>query len=197
MARRSIEELRRGELIQAALDVVAEDGHDAATVQRIARRAEISPGIVHHYFADKHALLCGAMRAVRKPVVDRFNALLDQGIEPLSAALDAHLDHDVLTVRRAAVWLQFHARIAYDADYARIQAAIRCRQVAALRRGLLSSDWPSDWPSPAERDAAQRRAEGLAVAVDGYWVECATREGGLPPGMAASALHALAAEFRL
>ena len=193
MARRSIEELRRSELVQAALDVVAEDGHDAATVSRIARRAEISPGIVHHYFADKHDLLCGVMRAVRKPVVERFHGLLEQAVDPLAAVLDGHLDNDVLTVRRAAVWLQFHSRVAYNADYARIQAAIRCRQVAALRRGLLSSDWPS----PDEREAAQRRAEGLAVAIDGYWVECATREGGLPPGMAASALHALAAEFRL
>lgn len=193
MARRSIEELRRQELIQAAQDVIAEDGHDAATVQRIAQRAEISPGIVHHYFSDKQSLLCGVMRAVRKPVVSYFHTAIEAGADPLIAAVEAHLDETVLTVRRAAVWLQFHARVAYNGDYARIQAAVRCRQVAALRRGLLHN--PS--PSAAERDAAQRRADGLAVAIDGYWTECATRERGLPPGMAVSAVQALAEEFRL
>lgn len=193
MARLSIETLRRAELVRAALDVVAEEGHDSATVQRIARRAESSPGIVHHYFADKHALLCAAMREIRKPVVERYHEILDSGGDALTAALDAHLGPDILTVRRAASWLQFHARVAYNPEYARIQAAIRCRQVAALRRGLL----PCHRPTPSERDAAQRLADGLAVAIDGYWVECATREGGLPEGMALSALHALAVEFRL
>ena len=193
MARRSIEDIRKAELIVAALDVVAEDGHDAATVQRIAARAETSPGIVHHYFGDKHRLMLAAMRAVRKPVAEAYRtATLDTGESgraALDACIDAHLNASVLTVRRAAVWLQFTARVAYEPDYARIHAAVRCRQVAALRRAL--------GPLTANVQTCHLTALRIAVALDGYWTETATREGGLYPGEAEAAVASLLRESLL
>lgn len=190
MARQSIEALRREELIVAALDVVAIEGHDAATTQRIGRAAEISPGVVHHYFGDKHRLMLAAMRAVRKPVAAAYRARLteENGEDrtALDAVLDAHLDPAILTVRRAAAWLQFTARVAYEPDYARIHAAVRCRQVAALRRALI--------PIAREADAAPALAVRAATALDGYWFEAATREGGLAPGEARGAMDALLAD---
>lgn len=190
VARRSIEEIRRQELIEACLAVVAEEGHDAATTQRIAARAETSAGIVHHYFGDKASLLHAAMRAVRMPVVTAYRDRLESagiadgsGRAALSACIDAHLDPAILTVRRAACWLQFTSRVAYEPEYARIHAAVRCRQVAALRRSLRAMT--------ADPGAAPMLALRLAVIIDGYWMECATREGGLRPGEARSAIDAI------
>lgn len=190
MARRSIEDLRRAELVEACLAVVAEEGHDAATTQRIAKRAEISPGIVHHYFGDKARLLQATMRQVRRPVAEAYRARVQScgevGAEALNACLDAHLDPQILTVPRAAAWVQFTARVAYDAEYARIHAAIRCRQVAALRRAL--------GPLTLDRADAARVALRLAGALDGFWWECATREGGLAPGEARGVIDAILAD---
>lgn len=187
MARRSIEEIRRVELVEACLEVVAVEGHDAATTQRIARRAEISPGIVHHYFGDKASLLCDAMRAVRKPVTAHYRLLTqstgESGHAALDACIDAHLNPTVLTVPRAAAWVQFTSRVAYIPDYARIHAATRCRQVAALRRALLAIT--------ISRDDAAMLAGRLAGILDGYWWETATREGGLLPGEARAAIDAI------
>jgi AcrR family transcriptional regulator len=181
MPRQSIEAIRRAELIEAALAVVAEEGHDAATTQRIAARAEISPGLVHHYFGDKAALLGAAMRAVRKPVVQHYRAGLvaagvpdGSGRKALDACIAAHFDPEILTVSRAAAWLQFVSRVAYVPAYARIQAAIRCRQTAALRRALTGCVGGRADPSAL--------AVRAAVGIDGYWAECATRPGGLAPG---------------
>ena len=40
--------IRRRQLIEAAIAVIHEDGFAQATVARIARRAGVSSGIVHH-----------------------------------------------------------------------------------------------------------------------------------------------------
>lgn len=191
--RRAIENIRREELIDAAIAAVAEEGHDAATTRTIGVRAGVSPGIVHHYFGDKHSLLSSAMRAVRKPVVMAYHARLSAvgaldgaGREALEACLDAHLDPDVLTVRRAVAWLQFTSRVAHVPDYARIHAAVRCRQVAALRRAAR--------PMTASPTDAAVLAERLALQIDGLWMEAATREGGLADGEGRAILNALLAE---
>ncbi|MEQ8441073.1 MAG: TetR family transcriptional regulator [Alphaproteobacteria bacterium] len=183
MGRRSIEDVRRAELVEAALLVIAQEGHDAATTQRIAAQAETSPGIVHHYFGDKASLQQAAFRAVRKPVAQAYRKLLAEAGDPegtgwdaLNVVVDAHLEPRVLTIPTAAVWLQFTSRVAYRQDYARIAAAVRCRQVAALRRALLCRT--------ATVEEASARARVIASVLDGIWYETATREGGLAPAEA-------------
>src|SRR5580765_4309456 len=56
--------IRRKQLVEAAIAVIHEEGFANATVARIARRAGVSSGIVHHYFADKDDLLFATMRAL-------------------------------------------------------------------------------------------------------------------------------------
>lgn len=47
----------RAALVQAALQVVEQDGIAAATTRRIAEQAELPLGAVHYWFADKDELL--------------------------------------------------------------------------------------------------------------------------------------------
>ena len=101
----------------------------------------------------------------------------------LAACLEAHLDPEILTVRRAAAWLQFTARVAYVEDYARIHRVVRARQLAALQRAVR--------PLVRDSGTAIAMALRLATALDGYWMECATREGGLLPGEARRAMDAI------
>jgi TetR/AcrR family transcriptional repressor of bet genes len=56
--------VRRRQLVEAAIAVIHDEGFAKATVARIARRAGVSTGIVHHYFADKDALLTATMRSL-------------------------------------------------------------------------------------------------------------------------------------
>ncbi len=60
---------------------------------------------------------------------------------------------------------------------------VRNRQVAALTRAVRPLV-----PQPAD---AARMGVRLAVALDGYWMECATREGGLTAKEARLAIDAL------
>jgi TetR/AcrR family transcriptional repressor of bet genes len=199
MGRAALDAIRREELVAAAVETVGREGHEAATVARIARAADMSPGLVHHYFADKADLLAAAYRATRKPVAAAYRRALATGpnaggrgtaVPPglrLMAAVEAHLVPAVLTPVRAAAWCGFTALIPYRPAYARIRAAQRCRQAANLRAALVHL-------APSREEAADL-AEAAAVALDGLWLEAATREGGLFPGEGEMMLESVLAPY--
>ncbi len=89
--RREGEERRREALIAAAIELVSEGGHAAATVRAIAERAGVTPGLIRHYFASKEDLT----RAACLAMMDRMMT----GKAPDAAA--AHGD----PVARLAVWV--------------------------------------------------------------------------------------------
>jgi AcrR family transcriptional regulator len=51
---------RRQHILEAALDVFAEVGFDAATTKEIARRAGVTPGLIYFYFPNKEGLFSAA-----------------------------------------------------------------------------------------------------------------------------------------
>ena len=69
--------IRRKQLVEAAIAVIHEQGFANATVARIARRAGVSAGMVHHYFRNKDDLLFTTMRhllsELRADAVDRLS----------------------------------------------------------------------------------------------------------------------------
>jgi AcrR family transcriptional regulator len=92
----------RAGIIDAARAVFHEQGYARASMRAIARRAEVDPALVHHYFADKAELYVQAMslpldpRVVKETVqaagfsgehlVERFLAQWEQGPGPGSPA---------------------------------------------------------------------------------------------------------------
>lgn len=58
----------RARLIEAGYGILSEKGFEATTVKEIARRASVSPGLFHYYFASKDELLF----AVLKEAGERF-----------------------------------------------------------------------------------------------------------------------------
>ena len=61
MGRRPISEIRRQELIEAAYQLLITEGLQSLTVERVARQAGVSKGIIHHYFRDKQQLIEAAL----------------------------------------------------------------------------------------------------------------------------------------
>ncbi|GAA1076353.1 TetR/AcrR family transcriptional regulator [Nocardiopsis composta] len=52
-----IEEARRAQIIQAAIETIAEEGYANASLARIAKHAGISKGVISYHFAGKDELL--------------------------------------------------------------------------------------------------------------------------------------------
>lgn len=61
MGRREQAEWRRERLLDAALQVFVEKGIDRATVKDIAAAAEVTPGLLYHYFESKDAVLAALL----------------------------------------------------------------------------------------------------------------------------------------
>jgi len=63
----------RRELVQATLDVAAEGGIDALTMQAVANRADVAVRTVYNYFDSREALIAAAM--------DRLTARTREAVE--------------------------------------------------------------------------------------------------------------------
>ncbi|NQX11256.1 TetR/AcrR family transcriptional regulator [Microbacteriaceae bacterium VKM Ac-2855] len=57
----------RGRIEKAAAAEFAARGYEAASLRAVARRAEVDPALVHHYFDDKAALFAATMRVPLRP----------------------------------------------------------------------------------------------------------------------------------
>ncbi len=57
----------RAEIVEAARAAFAEDGYAESSMRGIARRAEVDPALVHHYFADKASLFMETMALSMDP----------------------------------------------------------------------------------------------------------------------------------
>src|SRR5271170_2916528 len=74
-----IEDTRRRQLIEVTIDSLAELGYVGTTLAQIAVRADVSPGLVAHYFGDKDGLLDAAFRSLARRVGNHVRAPASRG----------------------------------------------------------------------------------------------------------------------
>lgn len=91
----------RKQLIDAAYQVLASVGYEAASIKEIAKQAGVSPGLVHYYFANKEELLsavvheatddyCARMEQIRQAVP--HENLTDTMLAELMERVKTHAD---------------------------------------------------------------------------------------------------------
>ena len=75
MARKSISTVgdRRQRILEAALDVFAERGFEAATTKEIAERAEVNQGLLYFYFENKEEVFFSAFEHYAQQVVAQLD----------------------------------------------------------------------------------------------------------------------------
>lgn len=108
--RKSITTMRREELVQATIAVIAQDGLAGATLATIAKRAEMSPALVNHYFDGKDELLAVALRHVSSMLRDEIKRLLPPNPTPqqrLKAIIDGNFQPHLYQPDIQKAWLQF------------------------------------------------------------------------------------------
>jgi AcrR family transcriptional regulator len=84
-------------ILAAGRTVVLRDGYDAASTNRIAAEADISPGSLYQYFPNKDAVLSAIVGRYSDDVSERITAALadrfdETGPEMVRATLEALLD---------------------------------------------------------------------------------------------------------
>jgi len=159
--------IRRRQLIEAAIAVIHEDGFAQATVARIARRAGVSSGIVHHYFADKDDLLFNTMRALladlRSEAVTRLSAAAAPA-ERIAAVIDATFGDSQFDEGVFSAWL---------ALYGSARHSQRLQRILLLYHRRLEANLLFDLRKLMKSEDALRTAEGIAAMIDGLWLRYA------------------------
>eukprot|EP01035_Chromulina_nebulosa_P060370 gene60370-82600_t len=110
MAKRSIKAIRRDELMDAAIDVVGEEGLSGATLAIIASRAGMSAGLVNHYFESKEELLALAMRSLSNLFRQDILKVMPANPSPaerLRAIVDGSFAPQHLAGSKREAWMQF------------------------------------------------------------------------------------------
>jgi AcrR family transcriptional regulator len=78
LGRTSIAEIRRAEIIEAFLRIVAEKGLARATVREIAGEAGCSHGMVRHYFGNKESMILEVLNYIMAEYKSSFQTGISQ-----------------------------------------------------------------------------------------------------------------------
>jgi AcrR family transcriptional regulator len=96
----------RSRLIAAAIELIAQDGHRAATVRRVAEAAGVSAPLVLHHFGSKKGLIDACDAQVRE-IIDAVVARVAE------AGVDGSF-REILADQHAAVALMYIGRALHD-----------------------------------------------------------------------------------
>ncbi len=163
----SIEQTRRRQLVEVTIDSLAEVGFVGTTLAQIASRADVSPGLVAHYFDDKDGLLDAAFRSLARRVGNHVRKRLRQVSSPrgrIQAVIDANLAPEEFDRRTGSAWLAFWGQVLHVPPLKRIQSAYQRRMLSNLRSSLRKLVPP---------DEAQSLAAMIAAMIDGVWLRAA------------------------
>ena len=190
-SRDEAEELRRVQLVEVTIDSLAEVGYVGTTLAEIARRAEVSPGLVAHYFGDKDGLLEAAFRALARALAARMRARLALARTPrgrVQAVIDTNLAPEEFDKRSGTAWLAFWGQVLHVKGLKRVQTAYQRRMLSNLRNDLRRM-------IPGED--ARSLASMIAAMIDGVWLRAALSEWQEADSESARALLTAFVEGRL
>ncbi len=164
-------ETRRHQIIDAAIATLAEIGLVDFTFNAVAARADVSAGLVVHYFGDKESLLEAAFRTVARRLNNYAAARVGMADGPrarVEALVAAHLGHNDFAEETARVWLSFWGHALHVPKLARVQRAHQQRLLSNLRYDLRRLVDPGE---------VGRIAETIASMIDGVWLRSAMTGG--------------------
>lgn len=163
-------DVRRRQLIEAAIAVIGECGFHEASLQQIARRAGVSAGLVAHYFGDKEGLLEATLRfltdEIGRELVERYSRA-PTPMARIEAVVEVCLSPRQFEPTLARVWLAFWHQSLHSELLGRIQRVYQRRLYDNLLhalRGLVPAN------------VAPRLAETAASLIDGVWLRSTLAE---------------------
>lgn len=175
---------RKAALIDATLELVAEKGVGGSTVRAIAERADVTPGLIRHYFSSKEDLITAAYEQHMTGLTELTAAMAEQScgtaVSRLAGFVVASLTPPVVDERSVALWASFLNRVQQDPEMRRIHA-----ETYADFRGRLESLISAalaEVGAPATPAQLRQLAIAANAVVDGLWLEGGALPEAFEPG---------------
>ncbi len=159
--------------MEATLDCISEFGLQGATVRRIAARADVTPGLIRHYFSSKDQMLQDAYRQVMTGMTSAVAAAGNRGQESARARLHdfivANLTPPVADGRTLSFWAAFISHVRADPAFAEIHR----ESYLAFRSALeaLVADVMAEAGEKPDPLRCQKLAIAINAVIDGLWIE--------------------------
>lgn len=168
MARVGTEKIRKQQLIEATIKSIESHGFQGTTIMTISRQAEMSAGIISHYFGSKQGLILATIRHLLEQLKQGLLQQIADCKQPLTPELrlqmivDTNFDCFQQSTSVTRTWLCFWAQALHDPELARLQTVNSKR----LQRNLLYS-YRQIISDP---DQAVLAANMTAAMIDGLWL---------------------------
>lgn len=198
--RRAPPDQRRVELMEATLRVIASHGIESASVRRIAAEADVTPGLIRHYFDAKEDLICAAyahhMQVLLTASAEAQDAGHDSAIARLAGLVTRTLSPPVTGTQALQLWAAFIQMIGHDKK----MRQVHFDSYGDFRRILEAAI--ADAFTETGRKSAPGEIRRLALAcnavLDGLWIEGSALPDLLPAAdLVAIGLHSVGAILRL
>lgn len=124
----------RAKLLDAAEDLIRDEGYASATARAIAERVGMKHQAVFYYFGSQDELLVAVFRRAAKVQRDRLEAALN-GDKPIRAMWDFHRDPEVTRFTLEFMALANHNKT-IRAEIARNAEDVRALEASAIDRHL-------------------------------------------------------------
>ncbi len=183
---------RKLALIEATLELVAEKGVQGATVRGIADRAEVTQGLIRHYFSSKEDLITAAYEYHMTQMIDLTYApvavVKGSARDQLRVFVQSSVMPPVVDPRSIALWAGFLNKVQHDARMKETHAKTYVQfrdQLQDLIRAALEEAGIASAP-----DRLYQLATACNALIDGLWME----GGALPEAFAPGELSKIGLE---
>jgi AcrR family transcriptional regulator len=126
VARKAVRDIRREQLIEAAIRAISLHGIGETTIADVVKEAGMANGAVNQYFASKEMLLVEALRAVTGEFRDIWHeARANAGDDPaavLGGLALAQLHPKVCRRERISVWVAYWSEVRFRPKYQEVCA---------------------------------------------------------------------------
>lgn len=193
MTRKSTEKRRR-EILDAFLATMAERGYAKATINRVADRADLTPGLLHYHFKNKQAILLGLLERLVDAQVNGLREVVDR-CESASAKLGALIDTflavgDEADPAAVAAWVCIAAEAVRQPEVgAAFAEAIE--EFETIFEEVIAEAVATDDVELGEM-SARACAAALLATIQGYFTLAATDRDAIPANTAAAATRRMA-----
>ncbi|MCB0876617.1 MAG: TetR/AcrR family transcriptional regulator [Solirubrobacterales bacterium] len=151
-------------ILEAACELIAEDGIDEVRIARVAQRAGASTSLVHHYFSTREELLEQALiHSFEQAGDERFGEEVAAGtaVDGLAAAIRESLPYPGGQEREWVLWVELWLRAVREPDLrpvaARMYDRYRRWMVDVIEAGIESGEFAAG--------TDPERVAGLGVAL--------------------------------
>ena len=183
--RTATREVRRRQLIMAAMDSIAQRGFSDTTLRHVTENAKLSHGVVNYHFDSKEALYDAILEYLAKEHYQLWRRNLDAaGDDPaarLTAIVKADFDRKICTPKKMAVWFAFWGQAKYRPNYLKIHNIYdeeRSREIIRICTALAG-------PGDADGKGAEATAHAIEAMIDGLWLSMLL----YPAGTTAAGCH--------